>query len=145
MKINYLDKKLKTELLKRLTGDVDRRQVDEKWISHLITVNQIDGVCTTECCQGHSRFNSSNFRGYISMVLSKEKQEIFDAHLKELLSTYPVATIRYCYSKSFGIDHALRFWNDEIYILNEVVFESYAFQSFIDDCWNPLLEKLNGK
>ena len=146
MRLKYLDNEIKNRLLTRLSEDIDRERTDERWVKHLIKANEWDGICTVECCQGHSRFHASNFRGYISLLFSAEKQKIFNKEIEWLLGTYPVATVRKCFTTSnLGEAYGQRFWAKGYCCLNEIVFEKYAFKEFIEDCFIPLLEKLNGK
>ena len=144
MKMKYLDNKIKRKLRARLTEDIDRERVDTRWIPHLIEANKYEGVCTVECCEGHNRFHVMNYRGYVSFMFDYKRQRKFRSLIPWLLSTYPVATIRTMYSKSnLGEEYGQRFWGDEYATLNEVVFERYGFQDFVQKVFYPLLEKLS--
>lgn len=140
MRLTYLDDELKKKLVDHFEREVARANVDEQWVSHVIEVMKLDGVASSECCVGHRRFTGALYRGYVSLIFSREKQKIFDGFMKELLSTYPVMTIRKMYTK--GLKDELGYVSESVYCINEICFEMYSFQSFLRDCFNPLLEKL---
>lgn len=54
--------------LNRLNSDIENGDIDKVFVPYLLKINKMGGICTTQCCTGHSKKNPS---GYLSLRMTK--------------------------------------------------------------------------